>query len=379
MSKIGDNNSVILPRGEGFSVDRPQYQQIAAWFEATRRDLKRPEKLPAEVALAEKYSVARETIRRSMKLLELSGAVTRRRGRGTYLRPLSSASPLMPGESIGFIPPWWATSLSAWYTATVFDGVSEWTDRRELQQSVLRVDRFGDDAHVLLERIRTRRLKGLVWVHPVPEQVEILMAAAQHVPCVVIGRDYAESSLHTVLPDYQQAALQIDAHLAANNHLEYALMSRTLEDPLAVTWLGGIKQAHIARGTRFDVSQRYLDVGTFDRSRLAELISEFYLRRHPSVKALVATSSSYLVPLFSDNAFRARIPKEISVVAFDYGVQPMHTYWPGVTVTHVKCDWTAIGRKAMDVLCSLADGEHVPRVQYQQVEFVEGQTVSKKH
>lgn len=360
------------------SVDKPQYQQIAEMLEKTRRSLKKPTKLLPEVVLAEKYSVARETIRRTLAVLERNGAVTRRRGRGTFLRPLHSRTPVSPGTSVGFVPPWWATSLNQWYTATVFDGVSHWSEHRELQQSILRVDRFGNDVHALLEKVHARHMRGLIWVHPVPEQMELLAAVARHIPCVVVGRLYPDSHLHTVLPDYERAALLMDQHLAAHGHEVYGVLSRVLTDPLAATWLDGFTKASVARGARFDAAQNYVDVGCYDRDLLSELLARFYLPRHPDVNALVATSSSYLVPLFSDESFRKRVPEEISIIAFDYGVQPMNTYWPGWTVSHVACDWAAIGQKAMGTLCSLIDGHDAPRVQYQPVNLVEGQTVRRR-
>jgi DNA-binding LacI/PurR family transcriptional regulator len=284
----------------------------------------------------------------------------------------------MPGASIGFVPPWWATSIHAWYTATVFDGVCNWSERRELQQSVLRVGRSGEDPHLLLEKIQTRGLKGIIWVHPVPDQLELLQAISCHVPCVVVGRDYQHAGLHTVLPSYRNAAIMIDRHLAANGHETYAVLSRSLDDPLAATWLDGFKGAHALRGARLDVAQNVVDVGPYDRSRMAELLLDFYLPQHEQVTAMVATTSSYLVPLLSSEKFRSRVPEHLSLIAFDYGIQPMHTYWPGWTISHVACDWTAIGQRAADTLCSLIDGQDAPRVQYQPVNLVEGQTVRKR-
>lgn len=366
-----------MPKAESnlMGVEKPQYQQIADLLEKTRRNLKKPTKLLPEVVLAEKYSVARETIRRTLAVLERNGAVTRHRGRGTFLRPLHNQMPVSPGTSVGFVPPWWATSLNAWYTATVFDGVSHWSEHRELQQSILRVDRFENDPHALLEKVRARQMRGLIWVHPVIEQLDLLATVARHIPCVVVGRLYADAHLHTVLPDYEQAAMLIDRHLAENGHEVYGVLSRILTDPLAATWLDGFTKAHAARGARFDAGQNYVDVGCYDRNLLSELMSRFYLPHHPDVKALVATSSSYLVPLLSDESFRKRVPEDISLIAFDYGVQPMNTYWPGLTISHVACDWAAIGQKAMETLCALIDGQDAPRVQYQPVSLVEGQTV----
>src|SRR5688572_670634 len=122
----------------------PRYVEIARHFEAQRAELKQPLKLPSEQQLATEHQIARDTLRRALVLLESRGAVTRRRGRGTYLRPLQARPTSARGNTIGFIPPWWARSLNTWYPS-VFDGVSLWADEHDCRLSVLQVDRFDYD------------------------------------------------------------------------------------------------------------------------------------------------------------------------------------------------------------------------------------------
>ena len=355
--------------------DAPRYVEIVRQLEARRAVLTEPLKLPCEQQMAADYKIARDTLRRAMVLLEQRGAVTRRRGRGTFLRPLHAKPSSAKGSTVGFIPPWWANSLNAWYTATVFDGISRWTDENDCRLSILQVERHEDDEHKVLEKLATRDLAGLLWIHPVPEQGPLLAAVARHVPCVVVGREYQDINLHAVLPDYQQAAYLLDEHLVANGHPTYSVVGRSAADPYGQSWLTATREAYRRRAAFFDDQDYFLNITPFDRQRLPELLLDFHLQNHPDSRALVLSSSSYLIPLLASERFRNAVPQQLSIAAFDYGIQAMPTYWPGKTITHVTCNWNDIGRKAIEVLFSLIEGDDAPRLIRQPVSIVQGETV----
>ena len=328
--------------------------------------------------MAAQYRVARDTLRRAMNVLENRGAVTRRRGRGTFLMPIQPKARSARGATIGFVLPWWAQSVHEWYVANVFDGASAWASEHECHLSMLKVPRRADDEHKLLKTVADRNLDGLVWMHAVPEQVGLLTALSRHLPCVVIGREYPDHELHAVVPDYQQAAILIDRHLVGKGHRIYSVVGRSPADPYGEIWLEGVDEAHRARGSQFDFSAYYVNITPFDRDRMADLLLDFHLTFTKDSAALVLTSSSYLIPLVASERFREKVPRELSVVAFDYGAQAMGTYWPGRCVTHVRCAWDAIGKRAMDVLFQLLESKDAPRVIREPVEFVDGDTVAPR-
>ena len=68
-------------------------QQIEQMIAAGRLNL--GERLPSERALAKKFRVSRMTLRRAMQLLENSGLVETRSGRGTFVSQLSG-QPIAP-------------------------------------------------------------------------------------------------------------------------------------------------------------------------------------------------------------------------------------------------------------------------------------------
>ncbi len=353
------------------------YQLIASKLESQREALSEPMKLEPEVKLADQMNVARDTVRRALHLLEQRGAVTRRPGRGTYLHPIRPTHDSCEGGTIGFIPPWWATSISESYTSTVFDGVSRWSEEHHCNNSILTVGHYDDDEHALLRKVMERKLKGLLWVHPVPGQLKLLKGIAKHVPCVVIGREYPESNLHTIIPDYEQAALLFDEHLVAAGHENYSVMGHDLMDPFGSAFHHGFTKAFEERNSRFVGQSHYVSVTPFARDMLPELFLDLHLPRVPETQALVLTSTSYLSPLLRSDRIREALSEWLSLVAFDYGMQPIETYWPGVSVSHVSCDWSKIGNHAMAMLFALVRGERdLPPIVREPVYWVDGKTLS---
>lgn len=352
-----------------------RYVSLAKALESSRVGLKEPLKLPAEVELARTYKVARDTLRRAMSVLEKRGSVTRRRGHGTYLQPIRVTPAATKHRAIGFVPPWWADSLNAWYTATVFDGISGFSGENNCHMNVLKVGRFEDSVDELLERISEKQLWGLVWVHPVPGQLPLLKAVSKRLPCVVVGRDYLAENIYSVLPDYKQAAQLLDDYAVSRGHTTYSVLGRSPSDPYCTSWLSGIEEAHMARNAHFEDTNNYVNITPFDRDRMAEMLMNFHLDAFRDVKLLLLTSSSYLAYLLADAAFRERLSEDLSLMAFDYGSQAMHTYWPGTSFTHVTCDWSRIGSKAVEALFSILDGDESPQAVFEPVQLVEGQTV----
>ena len=133
------------------------YMRVVDDLTVRRQSLGEPQRLPAESELAEQMEVGRDTLRRALKVLEEQGAVTRRRGRGTYLQPLVASIGSLAGKHVGFVPPWWADSSSAWFTSRVLEGVTRWADEHQCQLSVLHADRRPARPESWIEQLGERR------------------------------------------------------------------------------------------------------------------------------------------------------------------------------------------------------------------------------
>src|SRR5262245_54984988 len=74
----------------------PRYLEIAYALEAETAPLPFNAPLPTEQQLAKRFGVSRVTIRRALGLLERSGRITRRRGRGTAVSPRKITRQIVP-------------------------------------------------------------------------------------------------------------------------------------------------------------------------------------------------------------------------------------------------------------------------------------------
>ncbi|MBE2204358.1 MAG: LacI family DNA-binding transcriptional regulator [Chthoniobacterales bacterium] len=352
----------------------PIYHQIAEKLQVRREGLDVPLALPDEHALAAEFSVARTTIRRALRVLEDKGAVTRKQGVGTYLQPSKSSGDDLRGKRIGIVPPWWAEQPGSWYYATILDGVSRWADAHDCAFTVLHAAARPHHEHQWLERIRRQELSGIVWVHPQEDQLKLLFKTAKLFPTVVLGRTIAGDGLHHVIPDYDCAAELIDRHLIGRGHATYGVIGKNVSDPYSQVWMDAFRKTYRKRGAEFHPRPYFLDYGAFNQNRLADLLLDFYLPDHPEIQALVFPTSGSLNLLQSHPRFRERITDDLSIITTNYGQFPVESLFPGVSLTHITCDWSAMAGCALDTLALLAGGHQVPENICQPVELVPGET-----
>lgn len=355
---------------------KARYQQIARHLDQQRDALRDALRLPEEHALAHQHGVARETIRKALKILENQGGVVRRQRRGTFLQPRwPPAATHLRGKTIGLIPPWWANSLSHWCTATVFDGISRWADEHACTISVLHTDHTATQIEAQwLERIRSRDLAGLIWLHPQSQQMVLAQKLNRLLPLVVVGRETPRQRLHRVLPDYDQGAEMIDERLVACGHEHYAVVGTDILGGYSQKWIQAFSRAYQVRGAQFNVGRQFIDVKPFDRSRIGAILMSNYTDAHP-VHAFVFTHSSFLTCLVSDQAFRRSIGRTNSLVCVNYGTYPVESFCSGWRIDHVACDWPQIGKHAASTLGRLISGDVVPLSQVLPVHYETGDTI----
>ena len=350
-----------------------RYTDIVNKLAERRSLLLAPVRLPDEHELATEYGVARDTVRRALKVLEEQEAVVRRRRRGTFLQPLVAKPSACRGQAIGFVPPWWADSTTAWCTSTVFEGVSRWADEQGCSLSVLHA-LAREDQDRWVERVRERKLAGVIWLHPQTEQAPLVRRLAKVLPVVVVGRHVTGEGVYSVTPDYDRAAKLIDDHLVSLGHSTYAAVGADLMGIYNAKWMEAIGAAHAQRGQVFDHTHKFLDIRPFSREVLGRLLLEFYLPYHLDVQALVLTSSSYLEFLSADAAFRNRVGHDLSIITIDFGVAPVELCWPYQAVDHIVCGWQTIGRQSIALLGQLVAGQVVPECKTMPVKLNTGQT-----
>ncbi len=351
------------------------YEKVAAKLEEQRTGLTVPLALPDEPSLAKEYGVSRETLRRALLHLEQRGAVTRKRGVGTYLQPLLPQGDGLQGKRIGVAPPkWLASHPDSRYALMIYGGISQWAEENDCTFTILPFSATMDEDR-WLSLLRKHELSGIVWVQPQEMQIPLVTKTAKLLPSVVLGRHLPDARLHSVEPNYEMAALLADRHLHQHGATPYALVGKNLLDPLTRQWLDGFILAQRKRGVEFNHIQHMVDFTSFHDKDLGRLVEEFYLPYNPEVKGLMFLSSGSLHSAMRDEAFRRRMFKDFSVMTFDYSHHPIDPTSAERTITHIRCDWTHIARRAMETLMLLAGNHEVPSVLREEVKLVEGNTV----
>jgi len=352
-----------------------RYAQIAEKLLRQRTTLKEPVRLPDEHALAAEHNVARDTIRRALNILERQEAIVRRPRRGTYLQPANpSAVETLKGKAIGFVPPWWADSPTAWHTSTVFEGVSRWADAQACHISVLHAQEHPVDEDEWLAQVRERNVVGLIWLNPQSQQMPLVRRAARVLPVVVAGRYEAGEDIYCVSPDYEQAAQLLDDHLVSLGHETYAVLGKDITSTFTQAWVRALSNAYARRGAHFDHVMQFIDPKPFSERKLASLLLDIFIDDRTDIQAFLLTTSSYLEHLAPDPRFRECLGRDISVVSTDYGLYPMQSYLPGVQFDHVSCDWPEVGRQAAARLAQIVSGQNVPIQHTMPVRFVPGES-----
>ncbi len=351
---------------------KPIYAVIAETLEKRRQSLESSLLLPDENALAAEFSVARETIRRALKVLETAGAITRKRGVGTFLHPLQIKSDGLRGKRVAVVPPWWAEKPDSWYTSVLYEGITQWAQAHDCQFTILHAERFPLHEHDWQERIRQSNVSGVLWIQPQEQQIRLVERTARLFPTVVLGRTLLGIGLHHVVPDYEKAALLLDDYLTSRGVSCYAMIEKNTFDPFTLRWIEAVRHAHAQRGAQFDAARLFFDYQCFQPDQLADLVLDYFLKAHPDVKGLVFPASGCLHWLQLDERFRHLVLNGMALVTTNYGPFPLEALFPGHTVTHIECDWARMASRAMDSLALLAEGKPTPEVLYDDVQLIEG-------
>lgn len=345
---------------------RPAYMQVAEKLELRRADLKKPLLLPSEPLLAGEFSVARGTIRQALRVLDDRGAVTRRKRVGTFLQPHRVAFKQLHGKSLGVVIPWWAErQTGSWFSGVVTGEISRIACEHGCRVSLLHVDNIPAHQEAWLEQIRAQGLSGIVWVHPQERQVRLLEKISKLFPTVVLGRQVDTPGLHHVLPDYDAAARMMHAFFQEQGVSCYALVSKNIMDPYNQHWLHGFTEAERAEGRTFDSVWRFFDYKCFRESDLGRLLIEFYLPYHEqrgnAFQGMMFLTSGYLASALRHKAFRDRVDAGLRIASINYGLHEIEDIWPGRKIPHIRCDWTSMARKTMELITLLANGRQAPQ------------------
>jgi DNA-binding LacI/PurR family transcriptional regulator len=218
--------------------------------------------------------------------------------------------------------------------------------------SFVTLNRSGNDMASTLHRLRSSHVQGVIIVAPIRRVVEEVTRLEGDMPLVVVGSEPAVGA-PTVTIDQFEGARLATRHLLELGHrtVHHVAGPQTWIDAAARMrgWSDALRTYPAPRGRSLagDWSARQgYDAGL----RLA---------RETDVTAVFAANDQTALGVMRGlhDAGR-RVPEDVSVVGFDDTPESGYFLPP---LTTVRQDFAEVGRRSVDLLLSLADGDTVER------------------
>lgn len=319
------------------------------------------ERLPSEVALANRYGISRSSVRQGLAALARDGLIERVTGRGTFVaRPAqrSAAAPRRITAVVNHLAdPLSARILAGVSTVAARNGLDvvlgcTWNDPRMEEETLHRAQARGDDGVILFPTD----------VRLVREPVQALKAAGM--PIVLVDRALPGLGLDLVRAAHQDGAASIVTHLLAKGHRDVAFLTTDhLSTPSVAERLQGYRQALAAAGLPFRWQRVWLvphveqptdetEPDAPDQAAILALLGE------PDRPSAVFAVNDYLAASLLTAAAEAllSVPGDLTVAGFD-GLQP---FVAGRRLTTVRQPAEAIGARSVGLLLDRIAGRAPP-------------------
>jgi DNA-binding LacI/PurR family transcriptional regulator len=214
--------------------------------------------------------------------------------------------------------------------------------------SFVTLSRTATDMASTLEHLRASHVEGIIVVAPVRPVIDAVARVEQHVPLVVVGGD-PRISAATVTIDQLEGARMATRHLLDLGHptVHHVRGPRSWVDAAARMrgWTDTLRAHGAARNAPL--------VG--DWSARGGYLAGMRLARDPGVTAVFAANDqTALGVLRALHEAGRRVPGDVSVVGFDD--TPESGYFVPALTT-VRQDFAAVGRRCVELVRSLLDGD----------------------
>ena len=372
----------------GRAMNVPLYEQIYNYLlqKIKNGELTSGDRVPSEKELADHFNVSRITSKKALELLALQKVIERVQGKGSFvaqtLPDLSNLKPLYPSEdhgeegrkglpgwssepikTIAFILPDFADS----YGLRLVHGVEErcsqigarmfikltYDNREEEEEAIRSFIHLGVDGIVIFP------------VHGEHYNPELVRLVLDKYPVVLIDRYLKGIATAAVYTDNRQAAFELTDYLLERGHTQIGFISAPADNTSTIEErIIGFTMAFAKRGISLPpghmMTNLYSSLPRSFESRNINVDIETvrrFVEANPQLTAFVV--AEYNLALIVHKALQSlgkRIPEDCQIVCFDSPDEPFGNH----TFTHVRQDEFAMGRKAVELLEKLWNGEEVP-------------------
>lgn len=350
------------------------------------------ERLPAEKALAEEFDVSRITIQKAMGMLVQDGYIVRRPGRGSFASMDAGRRDSAGGESgrdntdntrvIGLV----MEDFTASFGIELLKSIEEETEKKGYYLCVKRSCGDQEREKRMLEELVRMRAVGVIVMptHGQHYNTEILKMVGEGMPVVFIDRYLEGLPVPFVGTDNKKAVQELMRCLQGAGYRKIALLTAPASD--AVTLQKRIEGFQEMGGMAADAdkgaAEKQLECYLLDsiRSTIPDLKGkhntegdqgkiEAFLKEHDDIEAVIA--AEFDIAVLAERACRRlgiRVPEDLRITCFD---GPKSTY-DEYTYTHVRQNEEEIGKKAVELLIMLMQGEETAERFFVDARVVQG-------
>lgn len=329
-------------------------------------------KLPSEHQFQEQLNISRSTIRQALQVMESSGLIEKRTGKGSFVRSRQDQG----NNLIGII----ASNQNREYHHKILLGAED--TARQNGYNIIFGNSRGDlsEETTILNQFLAHKVKGIIlWpsmqnlYHP----EKLLEIRDSGIPVVVLDRIIPGVPIDTVLSDNYNGTYEASTFLINNGHKKIYFINRPILSLTSISErYNGYRQAMIDNG--FVPSEPVL-VGEANREMTSEdfplqkgcdeylAISRFLREEKP--EAVVAMNDIMALNVMQIAAdVGIRIPDQLSVIGFDR--RDIGSSYR-IPLTSVFADAYRIGTESARLIFSrMKEGQTAPRIIRIPVELV---------
>lgn len=358
-------------------MQTPLYEQIYGFVleQISTGQLKMGERVPSEKELANQFNVSRITTKKALESLAQEGLITRMRGKGSFVSEANSHSLKNTDEPtedyelrlisrqprlIGFLLP----DISESYGFRLLRAIEENATELGCHLLVKFTNDKQEEEEKAIQSLIRSGVDGLIVfpVHGEHYSTELLRLVIDGFPLVLVDRYMRGIPACSVHTNNEKASEELTDYLINKGHREIALLSTPAENTTTLEdRLKGFSNAFIKRGLGLNPDHFVTNLfSTLPKSfeshniQVDQKLLRSYIHSHPMTTAFVACEYNLARVLKREIVLMGkRVPEDYEIVCFDF----LSDDFDSPQFVHVRQNEEAMGKRAIDILSALWNGE----------------------
>ncbi len=329
------------------------------------------ERLPPERELSARWGVSRVTLAKVIQDRVSRGILERRRGSGTYILQMNESGRTLclgvllrrryarnDAHFMHLIDGIARHADSHNCDLQIFDGIEELLERDPRQNRLFRaIDAGMVDGLLVISRMSAAMLGDL----------------RARVPMVIVHNTGGTESLPAVIPDWSASGFLATQHLLQRGHRRIAYVAHHFDQQLVVFEQSGYRLAFRAAGLPEPDPSLLCQTRGVDSSFDADHVRHFLETVRPTA-LYVHDDRLAAVMIAAAAEIGLEIPRDLSLVGYGHFTRDLPLLQ---RLTTIDPDWSAIGRRSIELLSGMIAGEAVEStITVISPSLIEGDTVA---